>query len=263
MWMNEHEVGQAEAEYAGHPVLGPATQTLASLVNGVNRCSDGWPYWQSPRRAADRLMNLIIGHQTWERTEYQHPRDGAEATADRLKAAYAALRRFRTTRGNAAGCHFTIHGAPGVPGDPGMTPEPGPAGGDRPVVTLAPDAHLVIDASGCIVLVTPDRRITVTNVAGWQEGLGLARQFQQIYNDDAEQARGRALAELHQQHHVARGQLHRKSRAWRALDDAARGDVVARLIAAWQAAETQLDFAEFAEHWAIGYEKQEVPGDAR
>lgn len=51
---------------------------------------------------------------------------------------------------------------------------------------LSPDASLVIDASGCIVLVTPERRVTVTNVAAWQAGLSQAKAFQEICLEDAE-----------------------------------------------------------------------------
>lgn len=53
--------------------------------------------------------------------------------------------------------------------------------GDRPVKTLSPDAQLVLDASLCIVLVTPERRVTVTNIADWIDGLREAKVFQQIY----------------------------------------------------------------------------------
>jgi hypothetical protein len=41
--------------------------------------------------------------------------------------------------------------------------------------TLAPDALLAVDASGCIVLITPERRITVTNVDAWRDRLAQAR----------------------------------------------------------------------------------------
>lgn len=64
-------------------------------------------------------------------------------------------------------------------------------GGDHPVATLSPDAVLVVDASTCIVLVTPERRITVGNVANWREQLLTAQSYARIYQDDAE-ARFRA-----------------------------------------------------------------------
>jgi hypothetical protein len=58
--------------------------------------------------------------------------------------------------------------------------------GDHPVATLGPDAMLVVDASTCIVLITPERRTTITNVADWQEQLGVATSFARIYQEDAE-----------------------------------------------------------------------------
>ena len=56
---------------------------------------------------------------------------------------------------------------------------------DRQVCRLSPDAALVIDASGCIVLVVPGHRVTVTNVGDWQESLSVAQQFAAIYEADA------------------------------------------------------------------------------
>lgn len=112
MWMNEMDVEEAEDRYRGpdEPVMGPATRTLAGLVRAVNDCSDGWAYWRSPGRAAQQLMDLITAHQRWERTEYRHPRQGAEATPDKLSRAYTQLRRFRTSRK----VEFRLYPADGV-----------------------------------------------------------------------------------------------------------------------------------------------------
>ncbi len=60
--------------------------------------------------------------------------------------------------------------------------------GDRPVQTLR-DAILVIDAASCIVLITPERRITVTSVDEWREQLASGRTSAQIYRDEAENLR--------------------------------------------------------------------------
>jgi hypothetical protein len=46
---------------------------------------------------------------------------------------------------------------------------------DELVRHLGPDAALVIDAHRCIVIATPDRRITVTNVATWRDELLAAK----------------------------------------------------------------------------------------
>ena len=61
--------------------------------------------------------------------------------------------------------------------------------GDRPVATLGPDAQLVLDESLCIVICTPERRITVGDVARWREGLTQGKTFQTIYADQAEEDR--------------------------------------------------------------------------
>lgn len=54
--------------------------------------------------------------------------------------------------------------------------------GDHPVCTLSPDAVMVTDASNCIVLVTPERRVTVTNVQAWKDTLDRAKECQVIYD---------------------------------------------------------------------------------
>jgi hypothetical protein len=114
--MNSIDIELAERRWGFHPVMGPATYTLASLMAGVDRCSDGWPYWRAPARAAGRLMTLIEDHERWHRTEYQYPRQGAEATPGALRKAYTQLRRFRTAYPQ---CVFRIKAAAGgVLGDP-------------------------------------------------------------------------------------------------------------------------------------------------
>lgn len=92
MFMNEHEIDYALERFAEHPVLGPATQTLSNLRHAVNANSDGWPYWNSPARAAGKLMELIQGDGT---TRYQvGPRE--DATAERLRVALRPIKAFRT-----------------------------------------------------------------------------------------------------------------------------------------------------------------------
>jgi hypothetical protein len=46
---------------------------------------------------------------------------------------------------------------------------------DELVRHLGPDVALVIDSHRCIVIATPERRITVTNVATWRDELLAAR----------------------------------------------------------------------------------------
>ena len=44
---------------------------------------------------------------------------------------------------------------------------------------LTPDADLAVESSGNVVLLTPERRITVTNVERWRDELAVARQLAQ------------------------------------------------------------------------------------
>ena len=149
MWMNEMEIEDAERRWYGHPLMGPATYTLGSLLAAVNSSSDGWPYWKAPGRAAHRLMDMIMAHERWERSQYQLPREGEEATPARLRAAYAQLRAFRTRRAAVRAIEFRIKAAPGVPGDPEPVVVP-----SQPV-----PVHVVVDEHG-----------RVGTVISWPEG---------------------------------------------------------------------------------------------
>lgn len=90
-FMNTYEVDEALERYAGHPVLGPATRTLASLRDATNANSDGWAYWPKPVRAAAKLMALIEGER-----ESRWDRERADATPERLRKALAPVKAFRT-----------------------------------------------------------------------------------------------------------------------------------------------------------------------
>jgi hypothetical protein len=138
--MNEMDVEDAARQFRDDPLLGPATKTLASLVDGVNGCSDGWPYWRAPARYAARLEDLIAQGQKHERERYQRPRTEAP-TADQLKAAYRQLRTFRTKHPQ---CQFRIYGTGLVAHDQGMAvrgdPEPEPNPRELPVEIEITDA---------------------------------------------------------------------------------------------------------------------------
>jgi hypothetical protein len=84
-FMNTWEIDEKSHRHAGHPVLGLATRTLASLRDAADANSDGWCYWPKPARAAEKLMELI--------------ESGGEVTADQLVAAYRPLKSFRTRSG--------------------------------------------------------------------------------------------------------------------------------------------------------------------
>lgn len=100
MFMNTWEIDEALQQHRDHPVLGPATQTLASLRDAANENSDGWAIWPKPSRAAKQLMELIhgpSGTRPWDT-------DRDDATPEKLKAAYKPLKSFRTR----SGIHFEI-----------------------------------------------------------------------------------------------------------------------------------------------------------
>lgn len=98
-FMNEWDISTAYEHYADHPVLGPATTTLANLRDWANQNSDGWAYWPKPARAAARLMTLIEGDGT---NAARH--DLSRATPAAYRQAVAPVKAFRTRQG----ADFTI-----------------------------------------------------------------------------------------------------------------------------------------------------------
>jgi len=92
-FMNDTDIEQAAARWAGHPVLGPATRTLAGLEAWADANSDGWATWAAPVNAARRLIDLILRDGT---TRYVFDDERADATTGELRTAYTPLRRFRT-----------------------------------------------------------------------------------------------------------------------------------------------------------------------
>lgn len=70
--------------------LGHAVRILAALRDDVDAHSDGWPYWQTPRRAARRLIELIdcAAPTPFARTTEIH--------ADALRKALIPIRAFYT-----------------------------------------------------------------------------------------------------------------------------------------------------------------------
>ena len=100
MWMNEWDVEEAVDFWQKHPTLGPATQTLQNLVNIVNRNSDGWPYWQKPSRAANKLRERIDPATNTKRgwgvhrgSEFHDP------TAAEVRKTYTPIKAFITGMG--------------------------------------------------------------------------------------------------------------------------------------------------------------------
>lgn len=97
MWMNEYEVEQHLIAWDDddHPVARAASKTLANLVEAVNSCSDGWPHWAAPAKAADRLMTLLQALDRAERDTIQ----SLDMTPAMYRKALTPLKSFRTKRG--------------------------------------------------------------------------------------------------------------------------------------------------------------------
>jgi hypothetical protein len=92
MWMNEYEIIIAVEQNKNDAVLSKASVFLREFMRQVDLNSDGWPYWNPPAKAADKLMRLVQGYS--EATEYQY------------KLALIPIKSFYTRRGYAAGMKF-------------------------------------------------------------------------------------------------------------------------------------------------------------
>ena len=92
-FLNEYEIEDAVARLERTDALNllAAARTLQALVEWVNSHSDGWPYWQAPRKAAARLVALV-GSQPhrW------NPEDVSDAD---LRRALTPLKSFLTKHG--------------------------------------------------------------------------------------------------------------------------------------------------------------------
>ena len=93
-FMNEYDIEAKQYVYAGHPILGPAMQTLVNLVDWTNSNSDGWAYWSKPVRAAAKVMELI--EQDYSN---RYDRDRADVTLAEYRKALVPIKAFRTRQG--------------------------------------------------------------------------------------------------------------------------------------------------------------------
>lgn len=99
-WLNRWEIEERAQEFERHPVLGPATETLANLMEWTDRNSDGWPYWTKPSRAASKLMDLIEqAHRAAYRYDPDAPSGHWEPTQAEINAATRPIKAFRTRHG--------------------------------------------------------------------------------------------------------------------------------------------------------------------
>ena len=94
-YMNNYDIERALRRYGSHPILGPATRTLANLAEWTNSHSDGWAYWPKPCRAAARLMELIEGDGTYF---YAEAIEG-NITVREYRKALVPIKAFRTRQG--------------------------------------------------------------------------------------------------------------------------------------------------------------------
>ena len=86
--MNEYEIERAVTGWSFDLTLGPAARTLNNLMREVNRKSDGWPYWQPPRRASRKLQELV-----------SNPPKTREEIDAAYRAALTPVKAFRTRHG--------------------------------------------------------------------------------------------------------------------------------------------------------------------
>lgn len=101
---NEYEIDGWVVRFAGDPVLSCAANTLRSLVDATNGCSDGWPYWRAPSRAAQKLVGLLYDAETtWRRGVT--PR----VSVAQLKLAYRPIKAHCTRYGSKYGFEVEFH----------------------------------------------------------------------------------------------------------------------------------------------------------
>jgi hypothetical protein len=111
-YMSWHETTTAARWWRSHPVLGPATATLAALCDASDRFPEGWLYSGAPARAGSALAGLIQGG---DDARYDRP----DAAAEALRAALHPVLEFRA----AHGLDFPVTSAPPASAD--VTPQPG------------------------------------------------------------------------------------------------------------------------------------------
>jgi hypothetical protein len=115
-WMNEYEIDDLERQFDPEefPNLNKAAEHLSRLRHWVNGCSDGWPYWAPPAKAAGKLMTALQGarEKRWSLLD--------DMSAAELKKLIAPVEKFLTARGENP---FTVLNRPKP------APEPARPGG--------------------------------------------------------------------------------------------------------------------------------------
>lgn len=98
MWMNEYDIEEALRLTARFelPVARHAAEILSRLKDWTNENSDGWPYWQKPSRAADKLMTALESAIGASRRG-----DNVDMTEAQLQKTLTPIKSFLTRRGVA------------------------------------------------------------------------------------------------------------------------------------------------------------------
>lgn len=93
--MNEYEIEDALRWFdeEDQPNLIHAARVLYRLMRWTNGHSDGWPYWQKPRRASQKLQTLVTEGRAANRGNYGDLEDITEA---QLKAAFTPIKSLLT-----------------------------------------------------------------------------------------------------------------------------------------------------------------------
>lgn len=92
---NSYEIEEALRRFDGHPILGPASQTLSNLSVWADNNSDGWCYWPKPCRAAARLIELMFG----DGTNFYREAVLGNITLAEYRSALRPIKAFRTRQG--------------------------------------------------------------------------------------------------------------------------------------------------------------------
>lgn len=98
MWMNEYEIEDALrlTAYFELPNARRGAEILSKLKDWTNNNSDGWPYWQKPSKAADKLMTALTAAINASRQQ-----DNMDMTQAELQKALTPIKSFLTRQGVA------------------------------------------------------------------------------------------------------------------------------------------------------------------
>jgi hypothetical protein len=97
MWMNEDEIERMLNRFDEDTNLITGARILYRLMRWTNSHSDGWPYWQKPSRAANRLMELLQSKDD----EYRRTGDVADVDYKDLQKTLTPIKAFLTREGVA------------------------------------------------------------------------------------------------------------------------------------------------------------------